>query len=1155
MISPQAHDINQLDNLTPLPLHYRDYYHKLYKDLDSLLNIAVKARSKGFDPSLSIEAEVALDLPDRVEHLLKLPIASRLRELLSKFRTERAALIIAEEIALGKFGFLSTEDALNQAIRAGLAVVTDGVTVAPLQGISSIKIKKNDDGTSHLAIYFAGPIRSAGGTEAAFTLVIADYLRKIFGIDNYRPNLVGEDEVGRFIEELRIYEREVGNFQYKVSDKDLEFALYHLPVEINGVETDPVEVVVHRGLKRVETDRVRGGALRVLNDGIIGRSRKLLQLTRDLSIRDWEWLSELDSAKQLLSDDIRGEESHFSEVISGRPVLSTPNRLGGFRLRYGRCYNTGLATVGIHPIISILLDYPIVTGTQVKMDIPGKAATIAFVDTIDTPIVRLKDRSVVKIESVEEAEEIRDKVDKILYLGDVLISFGDFLENNVTLPPSPYVEEWWCQDLKLCMNKKFQSIEACANAIGIATSRLEDFLLKPLIIKPNLSEAFLLSELLGVPLHPKYLFYWDTLSPQEILILRQNLTVVSNDLHSCKLTIPDQSNFKEILEKLGVPHQIDKNLIKISGESAYILIKILKLGEDLPVISGWKDVTEMLSLISGIPIRKKVSVFVGMRVGRPEKAMPRKMKPPVHVLFPVGLSGGSKRDIMQAAKKVNIKVDLINLVCNNCGSNCISVKCPHCGGDVHIERKCPLCGRVVTGELCSSCKVAGQPFSLKDFPLKQSLEMAINRVKYQPSPPLKGVQGLTNPTRIPEPLEKGLLRQKYGLFVYKDGTIRFDVTNAPLTHFYPYQIGTPIEKLRELGYEKDVYGKPLESENQLLEIYAQDIILPIEAGEYLVKVAKFIDDLLVNFYGEPPCYNVKSKEDLIGHLVLGLAPHTSAGIVGRIIGFTNAQVCFAHPYWHSAKRRDCDGDQDSIILLLDVLINFSRDYLPAQIGGLMDAPLLIQPIIIPNEVQRQAHNIDIASHYPLEFYNATLQTAPPNKLVEFIDIVRKRLKDEKQFYNFGFTHHTTQITLKRSRSSYSTLESLLQKLENQIELAMKIKSVDPNEVVSSVLKTHILPDIVGNIKAYTTQSIRCKLCGAQYRRYPLKGSCLSCGGELQPTVMRGSVEKYLQLGLNLCKRFEVGEYLRERFEIISDELSTLFAPKEVKIQKELTDYI
>ena len=55
--------------------------------------------------------------------------------------------------------------------------------------------------------------------------------------------------------------------------------------------------------------------------------------------------------------------------------------------------------------------------------------------------------------------------------------------------------------------------------------------------------------------------------------------------------------------------------------------------------------------------------------------------------------------------------------------------------------------------------------------------------------------------------------------------------------------------------------------------------------------------------------------------------------------------------WHSAKRRDCDGDADSIMLLMDVFLNFSKEFLPDKIGGLMDAPLLIQPIVLPHEVQ------------------------------------------------------------------------------------------------------------------------------------------------------------------------------------------------------------
>ena len=86
-----------------------------------------------------------------------------------------------------------------------------------MQGIYDVKIKTNANNSQYLSVSFAGPIRSAGGTEAALTMLIADHVRKIIGLDKYIANSY-DDEISRFVEELRIYEREVGNFQFKVSD-------------------------------------------------------------------------------------------------------------------------------------------------------------------------------------------------------------------------------------------------------------------------------------------------------------------------------------------------------------------------------------------------------------------------------------------------------------------------------------------------------------------------------------------------------------------------------------------------------------------------------------------------------------------------------------------------------------------------------------------------------------------------------------------------------------------------------------------------------------------------------------------------------------------------------------------------------------------------
>src|SRR5712691_7248031 len=165
--------------------------------------------------------------------------------------------------------------------------------------------------------------------------------------------------------------------------------------------------------------------------------------------------------------------------------------------------------------------------------------------------------------------------------------------------------------------------------------------------------------------------------------------------------------------------------------------------------------------------------------------------------------------------------------------------------------------------------------------------------------------------------------------------------------------------------------KPLESPEQLCALEVQDLVVPETCAQYLLKASKFLDDLLSSYYGLEKFYDASKPEDLIGRLVVGLSPHTSVGVVGRIVGFTKASVCYAHPFWHAAKRRDCDGDEDSVSLLLDILLNFSREYLPDRIGGLMDAPLLLSPLLNPNEVARQALNIETLDHFPILFFEKT----------------------------------------------------------------------------------------------------------------------------------------------------------------------------------------
>ena len=109
-------------------------------------------------------------------------------------------------------------------------------------------------------------------------------------------------------------------------------------------------------------------------------------------------------------------------------------------------------------------------------------------------------------------------------------------------------------------------------------------------------------------------------------------------------------------------------------------------------------------------------------------------------------------------------------------------------------------------------------------------------------------------------------------------------------------------------------GKPLEHDYQICELKCQDFVAPSHAGDYFVKVSKFIDDELEYLYNLPRFYNCDNKEDLIGHYFAGLSPHTSASIVGRLIGYGPIQALYAHPYWHAAKRRNCFPEDSKILV-------------------------------------------------------------------------------------------------------------------------------------------------------------------------------------------------------------------------------------------------
>ena len=207
-------------------------------------------------------------------------------------------------------------------------------------------------------------------------------------------------------------------------------------------------------------------------------------------------------------------------IDMAKEIFSSPSTIGGFRLRYGRARNTGLAAVGIHPAAMQILKEFIAIGTQLKLENPGKGGIATPVDYIEPPVVRLKDGSVVRV-TEESVRSVRGKVDRVLFLGDILISFGDFLYNNKPLLPPGYTEEWWAEELDATIQEKFNgSLGEASEATGIPEERLSEFLRNPLRCKPTAREALAISHGLGVPLHPAYTYFWESVTPKDVLSLR-----------------------------------------------------------------------------------------------------------------------------------------------------------------------------------------------------------------------------------------------------------------------------------------------------------------------------------------------------------------------------------------------------------------------------------------------------------------------------------------------------------------------------------------------------------------------------------------------------------------------------------------------------------
>jgi DNA polymerase II large subunit len=1688
----------------------REYFDKIEKDVEAIYEVAKKARLVGLDPSLEVECPPAKDMAGRVEKLVgPTGIGEIIREWIElEYDQDEICFRAMDMVLEGKFGEITKEEAVDLAIRVALAIKTEGVVSAPLEGIGKIIIRDNKTGGEpYLALYFAGPIRAAGGTVQAFAVLCAEHVRQKL---NIAPWTASEDEVGRFVEEVKLYDR-ILNLQYPSTPEELAFAVQHLKVELNGEPTESQEVSAHRNLPRIETNFVRGGPCLVLNDGVLLKSKKIQKIIDKREIAGWEWLKKLkklahsdnkkkleddgkDKSKDYGGDTYKGKKSQddenvkqekeivtpsalrrqeldkknpplnkfIADIIAGRPVFAYPSAVGGHRIRYGRSRNTGLAACGVHPSQMLILEKFMAVGTQIRIERPGKSGSTMPVTSIEPPIVLMKNGDVKQLWSIAEANKMAEKrlVDKILFVGDMLFGYGEFAENNHTIIPSGYVEEWWAVELeekiKILIENHQNPYENLPK--NLSSDIIDGFTRDPFNNIPNPIQTLEISTHFDVGLHPRYLDHWGNLDGLLLIDLikifnkaikkffkSKDLSLEKaktkpwleiSELFESGLLIPNSPNIKAILEKVFVVHDYEGDFLRLHPGRSLIFLEIFGLGkfnsstakDEKKLTKLAKNLTalELFEHLTTIKIPDKAPYYMGSRMGRPEKAKERKMKPPVHVLFPIGHNSKLQRCFQNAIAVKYIEVDVCIKKCEPCSLKTFLNLCPKCGNHTELQKICPSCQRIYpkTEMECPNCNSSLRYSSKKKIPLKKYFDYATSKF-HKTIPLIKGVKGMTSEFKIPEPIEKGILRAINGVWVYKDGTIRADATDIPLTHFTCKEISITVEDVLDLGYDLDTYGNPITDENQVIELKVQDVLLTHHLGDYFINVAKFVDDELEYLYHLPRFYNITEKHDLIGHYMAGLAPHTSAAIVGRLIGFTYAESGYAHPFWHAGKRRNCfpsqseimvliegklnrisikdlydsyfegesfeskvyqksnpcqeiqaisfnnrtnkteptpirnvikapspdhliqfslrtgrvfettpdhpvlivennkivtkkaleiqkgdhflipkidiptvdivefdilreiqdeifrpywddiairginqftkqiiekrglkataellainkktlhnyyssrdsipysvlmnlmkldeisfenipycnigfkrdhtfiprrikvssfltkligyyiaegfyregedtyqvdfaasemdiqedmieairnifgegfkiyrnenrltlsshmlylvfkdvfklsnkartkripiqflqlpkeklasllaacfsgdggvdvnqphihyssfsydlvkdidtallrfgifsginrflrndtyenkiriygknyqkykkligfsskrkanlliqgeqnlkpkkmpqyedhklvavmdiktipskekfvyslhaenhhsilinenilthqcDGDEDGIMLLMDCLLNFSRYYLPSKLGGKMDAPLVISIRLDPREVDGESHNVDYSAKYPLQFFLDSQNYVKPGVCEAYIKLYKHVLNTEAQYEGCQFTHPTKNINLGPRKSAYTLFDTMEGKIESQLWLAKNIRSVNAQDVAKKIISSHFAPDILGNLRSFSTQKFRCIKCGDKYRRIPLSGKCNSCNGKLLMTVTAGGIKKYLPKALRLVNEFDLGAYTQQRYELIQTYVESLTNNPRIK-QKTIASF-
>jgi DNA polymerase II large subunit len=1074
--------------------------HYLENIISEYLDVAQRARSKGIDPSKQFETKILNDPRDRFQELTNI---SNISNFINEFQKSDILNVFntVKNFVKGKYGFyVESEDSINTALRLAMSVLTNACDTK-VTSFMYITIKEDERKNKYFDVKINDSYRLISSYKLFIALLLVEEIRKAYHYER-RPDQ-------KVIEALDILQKAVylsNTLSYNENEILLtKYVIEKLSFTISFRSNNP-----DVNSESAQSAYYLRNLIKFVNKVFGNRIRKNIAIIEKLNLDSWVWL------KDLITYDVNDRRNSHYNI-----VLCNPSE-GGFQLRVGEAQNTFRNFVGIHPSIFEIFSDFMYEGCNAIISIGNnKLATckLVSVNSLTPPVVKLSSGSTKRLDNITITHQIKQKIEKILSFGDILIPIQVLPASIRKSIMESYTDQLWLNDIlqKININTTLES-ERPTNSIVKLTDG-------GLFFNFTIKELVDISQQLRIPLHNAANLEWNRINARELDVLYEQITT---PLFSNERIMASDLNI--LLNKLGIEYESTNKGLIISEEYAYLLSKILK---KKPNIDENKSIYTLLKEISGIDIFPKI--YVGLSI--PQKVKTKRFENEFHGILPAIQTDTSGRhyDIVSFCKSGKKIVSPVYF-CEVCSKYIPYSKCPLCNNECKESFYCEQCGRINKYNICSVCGSVTKDTGPIEYNWDEFLIKASSNTRTQPYAPLIGLNYETGFESI-ERLEKAILRQKHNIKVSIDGVTKFYIRNLPLKFFKANQISVDKDILLKLGYHEDIFGNELKSNDQILSIKPQDVIISYKLADQLRRVADFIDETLTSLYQQEAFFQIKSIDDLIGHLIVGIPQNNECGIVGRIIGFTNLDACFSSTQWSTFTKGISQNNEYAIMLLLDVLINFSKKFLTNERAIYMN-PFYLQLRTTPISAKNA---------------NVSLNISSLNTVKKASDNIKTNLTTE-EFKIFYSKHHNTMCLWSEISDSIQITRNKAEKsLLNlaQIQLSILNKTTNlTNDIIIGMIQDYLLPFLRKQIKEFGTK-YRCQHCNKTYRRPPISSSCIVCNKQVKPTISLDTIETVYNFITVLTESSGINQRLRDELTIIKENISIL---KYGRKQTTLLDY-